>query len=140
MSTEPAAAVPSRKRPLSIWVLTVANGLLAIVLIATSIVAANAGFSKGQVLLPGVIGVGISIAAHLTWFGKRYGRNLLLGLLTLILGLMLIDSVRAIGWALEANYTGTYLTHAVIRGVFCLLWLIINYWVLYVRRARAYFA
>ncbi len=140
MSKEQAVRIPSLKRPLSIWILAIANGLLAIFLIASSLTAAHVGYTTGQAVFSGIVGLGISIAAHMTWFGKRYGRNLLLALLTVFLGLLLAQSVRTIAWAIDVNYAGAYLSHAIAWAVFSVLWLAVNYWLLFGRSAKAFYA
>jgi len=136
MSTEQVASIPSSKRPLSIWVLSIANGLLAIFLIATSLNAADAGYTMGQAVFSGIIGLGISITAHMTWFGKRYGRNLLLAFLTIFLGLLFVQSIRTIAWGIDVGYDGPYVSRAVSWAVFSFLWLAVNYWLLFRRRVR----
>ena len=140
MSTEQTASLPVRKRPLSIWLLCIANGLLAIMLIGTSLTAERFGYTLGQAIFAGVIGLGISISAHLTWYGKRYGRNVLLALLTAFFGLLLAQSAMTIAWAIEVDYEGLYLTRAIAWGVFSVVWLAVNYWFLFGRRARAFYA
>lgn len=139
VSTEQAPSVPSPKRPLSIWVLSIANGLLAIFLIGTSLNAAAAGYTTGQAVFSGLVGLGISISAHMTWFGKRYGRNLLLALLTIFLGLLFVQSIRTIAWGIDVGYDGPYVSRAVSWAVFSLLWLAVNYWLLLRRRTRAFY-
>jgi hypothetical protein len=140
MSTEQTVRIPSSKRPLSIWFLSIANGLLAILMIAKSFTATDIGFTTGQAVFIGVVGLGLSISAHMTWFGKRYGRNLLLALLTLFLGLLLAQSVRTIAWAVDVNYQGAILSYAISWAVFSVVWLAVNYWLLFGRRARDFYA
>lgn len=138
MSTEQTAVILPRKRPLSLWVLPIANGLLAVLMIAASFTATDAGYTTGQAVFTGLVGLGISISAHLTWFGRRYGRNLLLALLTLFLGLLLIQSVRTVAWAVDVGYEGALFSRAVAWAVFSVIWLAVNYWLLLSRRARTF--
>jgi hypothetical protein len=140
MSTEQTVRIPSYKRPLSIWVLAIANGLLAIVLIGASLTASHFGYTTGQAVFMGIVGLGVSVSAHMTWFGKRYGRNLLIGLLTVFLGLLLVQSIRTIAWAIDVDYEGVLLSQSVAWAVFSVLWLAVNYWLLFGRRARAFYA
>ena len=140
MSTEQVVSLPSRKRPLSVWLLAVGNGVLAIFLIASSLMAEDRGFTSSQAAFNGIIGLAISICAHATWFGYRYGRNALLALITVYLGLLCIQSVQAISWAVDVGYAGSFLSWAVARAVVSFLWLVVNYWFLLRKRARMFFA
>jgi hypothetical protein len=128
-----------RKRPLSIWVLCIVNGLLAMFLIGASIKAEDLGYSGGQAAIAGLTGLGISIAAHATWFGKRTGRLVMLVLLTVFLGLLLVQSVRVIVWAAETGYRADFVDAAYIRAGVSLIWLALNYFVLFGRKAKAFF-
>jgi len=127
------------KRPLSVWVLCIGNGLLAAVLIATSLVAEDRGFSGVQAAIAGICGVGISIAAHATWFGNRIGRRVLVGLLTLFLGLLAAQSVMEIVWAAEIGYHGRSVNAAWTRAALSLAWLCANYLILFGHKAKAFF-
>ena len=140
MSTEHIVSLTRPKRPRSVWVLAVANGLLAIFMIASSLMAESRGFTSSQAAFNGIVGLAISICAHATWFGYRYGRNLLLALITAYLGLLCIQSVQTIAWAIDTGYGGSILSWAVARAVLSFLWLVVNYWFLLGKRARAFYA
>jgi hypothetical protein len=127
------------KRPLSVWVLCIGNGLLAAFLIATSLVAEDRGFSGVQAAVAGISGLGISIAAHATWFGSRIGRKVLIGLLTLFLGLLIAQSVMVIVWAAETGYHARVVDAAWTRAALSLVWLCANYLLLFGNKAKAFF-
>jgi len=127
------------RRPLSIWILCLLNGLLAIVLVAVAVLARSRGYSGIQAIAAVVAGVGISIGAHATWYGARWGRLLLLVLLAGFLGLVIAHSVMVIAWARDTGYHGEYVTYAWIRGGASLAWLALNAIVLFGRRARMFF-
>lgn len=129
-----------RRRPLSVWVLCLANGLIAIFLIATAILAEMRGYTSAQAAYYGFSGIALSIAAHTTWFGYRWGRILLLVLLTVFLSLMIAYSLWVIAWALENHVAGRLVTHALLRAGLSLAWLALNYNLLFGRRARMFFA
>ena len=128
------------KRPLSEWVLCLGNGLLAVFLIATSLIAEDRGFSSWQAAISGICGLGISLSAHATWFGNRRARNILLELVTLFLGLIAAQSAMLLLWALDVSYQGAIVGAAFTRLCLSLLWLVVNYVFLLSKRARVFFA
>ena len=138
MSNDNVAALRG-KRPLSVWVLCIANGLLAAFLIATSLVAEARGFSGVQAAIAGISGLGISIAAHATWFGSRIGRKVLVGLLTLFLGLLIAQSIMVIVWAAETGYHARIVDDAWTRAALSLAWLCANYVFLFGNKAKTFF-
>jgi hypothetical protein len=140
MSTEQVVSSTRPKRPRSVWVLAVANGLLAVFMIASSLMAEDRGFTSSQAAFNGIVGLAISISAHATWFGYRYGRNLLLALITVYLGLLCIQSVQTVAWAIDMGYGGSLLSWAVARTLLSILWLAVNYWFLLGKQARAFYA
>ncbi|GAA0562630.1 hypothetical protein [Rhizomicrobium electricum] len=127
------------RRPLSIWILSIGNGLLAVFMIATSILAEDRGYSGGQAAFVGVTGVLISLAAHTTWYGYRWGRLALLILLTLFLGLLIVQSAMVISWANEVGYRASSVDAAMMRAGLSLVWLALNYIFLFGKRARMFF-
>lgn len=138
MSNDNVVIVRGR-RPLSVWVLCILNGVLAAFLIASSIVAEDRGYSGGQAAIAGIAGVLISIAAHTTWFGYRWGRLALVLLLTLFLGLLFVQSVMLIAWANEHGYRADFVDAAFVRAGLSLAWLVVNYIFLFGRRARKFY-
>ena len=140
MSNDNIVTLPSRKRPLSISVLWIGNALLAAFLIAASLIAEYRGFTGGQAAIAGLFGLAISIAAHVMWYGNRWGRLALLLLLSIFLGLVVIHSVMMINWADETGYSGSLADWAVARLVLSIVWLSVNYWFLLRKRARMFFA
>jgi hypothetical protein len=127
-------------RPLSIWVLAIGNGLLAVFMITTSLLAEDRGFSSGQAAFVGITGVLISLAAHATWFGYRGGRLALVVLLTVFPGLLIVQSLMVISWANEVGYRAPFIDAAMLRVGLSLVWLALNYIFLFGRRARKFFA
>jgi len=128
------------KRPLSVWVLCLGNGVLAVFLIATSLIAEDRGFSSWQAAISGICGLGISLSAHASWFGNRRARNILLGLVTLFLGLIVAQSAMLLLWALDVSYQGAIVGAAFTRLCLSLFWLVANYVFLLSKRARVFFA
>lgn len=128
------------KRPLSVWVLCLGNGLLAAFLIASSLVAEERGYAPWQAAISGLSGLGIAIAAHATWFGYRLGRTVLLVLVTLFLGLIVLQSAMMIAWALDVGYQGPIVASAFTRFCLSLLWLVVNYGFLLSKRVRVFFS
>jgi hypothetical protein len=139
MSSEPVS-LPKRTRPLSVWVLTVLNVLIAIVLIAASFKGEDWGFPRAQVAFWGLLGIAISIAAHMTWFGSRRGRNLLLGFSTIYLGVLLFQGLQTIAWVNTWSGDEHIMTRAIGWVAFAVICLVANYRFLLGKRARAFFA
>jgi hypothetical protein len=137
---ENIVVLPKRQRPTSVWLLSISNGVLAAFLIASSLLAEDRGFSAGQAAFTGITGLGVSISAHATWYGYRYGRIVLLALLTLFLGLVFVHSAQTINWAVETQYRGSIFHWAVARAVLSIAWLFVNYWFLLGKRARMFFS
>lgn len=132
--------VSLRRRPLSVWFLCLTNGLVAVFLVATAIVAELRGYTSSQAAYYGFFGLGISIAAHLTWFGYRWGRLLLLLLMTVFLGLMIVYSMWIIAWGMEHDVFSEEIRNALLRAGLSLVWLALNYILLFGKRARMFFA
>ncbi len=130
----------ARKRPLSIWLLSLGNGLLAAFLIATSLLAVGRGFTVSQAVFSGVVGLGVSISAHAAWYGYRYGRAVLLALITLFLGLIAVQDFRILMWALDVGYHGIEVDWSIARIVLSLVWILVNYWFFLNKRARAFYS
>ena len=128
-----------RKRPLSVWVLTVLNGLFAIVLIAVGFIAQSRGYSAGQAAFNGLFGLAISLAAHATWYGYRWGRLALLVLLTVFLGQLIVWSVMVINWSEDTGYRGPIVDQAMMRAFGSIIWLGANWLLLFGKRARMFF-
>lgn len=128
-----------RKRPLSVWGLCILDGLLAAFLIASSILAEDFGFSGGQAAIAGISGILISLAAHATWYGNRWGRLVLVIVLTLFLGLLVAQSAMVIAWSLDTGYSGPMVNGAWYYVVLLPLWLCAHYLLLFGKRAKAFF-
>jgi hypothetical protein len=138
--TENIVVLPKPERPTSVWLLTISNGVLAAFLIASSLIAEDRGFTAGQAALSGIVGLGVSISAHATWYGYRYGRIVLLALLTFFLGLVIVHSGQTINWAVETQSRGSFFQWAVARALLSTAWLFVNYWFLLGKRARMFFS
>jgi|WetSurMetagenome_2_1015567.scaffolds.fasta_scaffold682004_2 hypothetical protein len=134
------AVVPSRRRPLSVWVLTIANVLIAIVLIAASFKGEDWGFPTAQVAFWGLLGIGISISAHMAWYGSRLGRNLLLILSTVYLAVLLYSGLRTIAWVNTWSGDAHVMARAVLWVGFAILMLAANFTFLLGKRAREFFS
>jgi hypothetical protein len=126
------------KRPVSVWILIVLNWILGAFLIAAAFKAADLGYSAGQAAVSAVFGLGISLAAHLTWFGYRWGRLALLVLLTIFLGQIIVWSIMVINWSEQTGYRGPISDLAMMRAVGSVVWLAVNWIVLYGKRVRAF--
>jgi hypothetical protein len=140
MSNDNIVTLPIRKRPVSIWVLWIGNGLLAAFLIAASIVAEDRGYTGGGAAVSGLFGIAISIAAHAMWYGNRWGRIALLAILTVYLVMLVFQSLAIIGHAGEPGYGGQIAERAPLRLILSIVWLSVNYWFLLRKRARVFFA
>jgi len=127
-------------RPLFIWIVTAVNIIFAVILLATSFKGRQWGIPAAQIAFWALLGLGICVSTLLTWFGSRYGRNAMLALITIYLGLVLLQSVQGITWAANSTHGDGYMIRVVGRAVFAVLWLIANYWLLLGRRARIFFA
>lgn len=126
-------------RPLSVWILCLINGAVAVVLIATAILSQMRGWPVATAAFYGGIGLALGLAAHTTWFGYRWGRLALLALLTVLIGLMAFYSIWVIGWSLDNNYTGDAYATAWLRLIAALAWLAANYIFLFRKPARMFF-
>lgn len=128
------------KRPKPVSLLCLGNGVLAIFLIAASLMAQNRGYAPWQAAISGLSGLGISLSAHGTWFGYRLARNALLVLLTFFLGLVVLQSLLTLIWAMDTGYQGPLTAAAFTRFLLSLGWLVVNYAVLLSKQARIFFA
>jgi hypothetical protein len=138
MSNDKVVVVRGR-RPLSVWILSIGNGVLAAFMIAASLMAEDRGYSGGQAALVGIAGLFLSVAAHTTWYGSRWGRLVLVVLLTLFLGLLVVQSAMVVAWANQAGYRAAFVDAAFLRAGLSLVWLALNYIFLFGRRARVFF-
>ncbi len=127
------------KRPLSVWGLAIVNWILGAFLVAVSFKAEDLGYAAGQAALSGVFGLAISLAALASWYGYRWGRLVLLLLLTIYLVQIIAWSVMVINWSEETGYRGPISEHAVMRGIGSVVWLALNWILLFGKRARAFF-
>jgi len=134
------AVITTRKRPLSVWVLTVLNVLIAILLIAASFKGEDWGFPRAQVAFWGLLGIGISISAHMAWFGSRLGRNLLLLLSTGYLGMLLFQNAWTIAFVSQLPDAERALTHAALLAAFAVVFLAANFFFLLGKRARTFYS
>lgn len=129
------------KRPLSVWLICLGNGLMAIILIATGFLAEARGYSSALAAVYGFTGLAMSVAAHATWYGNRFGRLALLVLVTLYFGNLVGYSVWAIAQAPdEPLFYDDVVTGALLRIGLSLVWLALNYILLFQQRARMFFA
>jgi hypothetical protein len=127
------------RRPLSVWILCLVNGAMAVVLIATAILSSMRGWPGGTAVFYGVAGIALSISAHATWFGYRWGRLALLVVLTALMGLMIAYSGWIIAWSLDNNYVGDDYAAAWLRAIAALAWLAVNIIFLFRKPARMFF-
>lgn len=126
-------------RPLWVWVLCLGNGLFAAFLIGASLIAEDRGYAPWSAMISGLCGFGLSLSAHAAWFGYKLGRDILLGLLSLFLGLIIFQSVQTLLWAAETGTEGPLPRWAFTRLCLSLLWLAINYYGLLGSRMRTFF-
>jgi hypothetical protein len=133
---------PSRgRRPLAVWLLCLGNALIAIILIATAFLAERRGYSAGLAALYGFTGLAMSIAAHATWYGNRWGRRILLTLITVYFG----NVIGYWAWAIvqdaaDGLFHDRLVTAALLRIGLSLVWIGLNYIFLFSNRARVFFA
>lgn len=127
------------KRPMPVSFLCLGNGVLAIFLIAASLMAENRGYAPWQAAISGLSGLGISLSAHGCWFGYRLARNALLALLTLFLGLVVLQSLLTLIWAMNTGYQGALTAASFTRFFLSLAWLVVNYAVLLGKQGRTFF-
>lgn len=137
MSSDKIAA---RRRPLAVWLVCLADGLLAAFLIATALLAVDHGYSSGQAVVSGVFGLGISIAAHATWFGNRHGRIVLLVLVAVLMALFFLQSLRSFAYYIDVDYGESYYGPSLFNMTAALIWLLLNFAGLFSKRARMFFA
>jgi hypothetical protein len=123
------------KRPLSVWIVCLANGILAVFVIGSTIKLRGHGYPGGMIANGMLSAIAITLAAHATWYGYRYGRLALLGILTWYLGLVVVQSVMTIAGAAPV----TSVTADWLRIGISLIWLGANAAVLYSPKARAFF-
>lgn len=138
MTNSNVVKLPGQKRPLSVWILWIGNGLLAVFLVAASLIAEDRGFKGWQAAISGIAGLVISIAAHAMWYGNRRGRNILLGALTVFLGLIIVQSLMMVQRADAVGYGADRAD--MFRIVLSSVWIFVNYWFLLNKRARVFFA
>ena len=127
------------KRPRSVWILTIGNGVLAAFLVAASLKAEDRGFTSGQAALYGVFGLAITIAAFSTWCGHRWGRIVLLALLTISLGEMVIWSAMVLNISEETGYHGALANQALTHAIGAIGWLALNWFLLFGKKTRMFF-
>jgi len=151
MSAEqtPVATLPERrKRPLFVWIMTIFDSLFAgIFLLAASFrLLANPTFSGidypiGQIVFWGILGFGICLSAQLAWFGSRYARNALLGLMTVYLGMAIWQNISILFWVSDSAWDeGSFIRQQVLESVRSILWLAANFWFLRGRRAKGFYS
>lgn len=129
------------RRPLGVWVMTVFDSLVAGVSLLTAVFKGWEYVPDGFIVLWTILGLGICISAHVAWYGNRKGRNMLLILMTVYLGLMLVGNVRYIGWALGGDLDEEWYLGQVYLALGAIVWLVANYWLLLLgRRAKAFYS
>jgi hypothetical protein len=132
--------VAKPKRPLAVWITTAINTVLAIILLASSFRGGDWDLPALQVAFWAVLGLAIWISALSTWWGSRNGRNVMLVLVTVYLGLVLVQTVQTIKWMQDWSMNESYMLRYLLRIVLVFAWLVANYWLLLGKRTRAYFA
>lgn len=140
MGADKVVSLPGPIRPVSIWLLCFGNWLLAAFLIGTSLLAEDRGYSASQAAICGITGLAVSIATHATWYGYRWGRNILLALLAAFLGVIIAQDLMVITWAEEVGYHGHYVGVAVLRIFLSSVWIFVNYFFLLRKHVRMFFA
>ena len=151
MSVEQAVSLARPKRPFSVWLIAAGNTALAIFLLASSFKAGDWNIPAQQIAFWAVLGLALWISTVSTWLGSRWGRVVMLALVTLFMGAVLVQAVGLImfeakiqsdtvagGW--HYSVSDAYMMRLVGRAAYSLAWLIANYWLLFSKRARAFYA
>ena len=128
------------KRPLSVWLAAAINTALAIILLATSFKGGDWAVPAPQIAFWAVLGLAIWISTLSAWWGSRWGRNVMLVLVTFYLGSVLVAAVPLIG---EASYrldNDAIMLRLSARVAISLAFLVANYWLVFSKRARSWFA
>lgn len=132
------------KRPLGVWAMTVIDAVFAgIFLIAACFRALNyhLDYPGPTIAAWGVIGLAVCVTAQMAWFGSRYGRTVLLALMTVYLGFALFQNANYLLWAMREEIDNTgFLRQQIMEGVRSLVWLAANFWFLTGRRTRGFYA
>jgi len=134
------ARISKPNRPLSVWIATGGNLLLATWILAWSFAGLQMSFPGMQVFSWAVLALGITISSLLAWMGSRHARNIMLGLVTIYLGFLLVGSVRSIFWAQNWWVSEEYAIRMTAYAAFAAAWLVANYWLLLGKRARTYYS
>ena len=132
--------VSKPKRPVAVWIITAVNTLLAIILLATSFRGGDLGASTPQVAFWAVLGLALWVSTASTWWGSRQGRNVMLVLITLYLGLLLVQTFQIMNWVQNWSTNEDYMPRYILRSVFAVVWLVANWWLLLGKHARGFFA
>ena len=151
MSAEqiPGAAVPERrKRPLFVWIMTIFDSLFAGVFLLAACfrlyanpIFSGVEYSMAQIVLWGILGLGICLSAQLAWYGSRYGRNTLLALMTVYLGLAIWQNISILFWVSDSAWDeGSFIRQQVLESARSVLWLAANFWFLCGRRAKGFYS
>ena len=128
------------KRPLSVWLAAAINTVFAIILLATSFKGGDWAVPAPQVAFWAGLGLAIWISTLAAWWGSHWGRNIMLVLITFYLGSVLFAAVQLIGDIRTGLGDETYLLRYSGRLAFCLACLVANWWLLFSKAARAYYA
>lgn len=139
------------KRPFSVWLITGGNTLLAVFVLASSFKGSDWSIPAPQVALWVVLGLALWISTASTWLGSRWGRVIMLALITLYMGAILVGAIGQISHEVTVQSSLTeqgrhystssaYMIRLVGRAAYSLAWLVANYWLLFGKRARAFFA
>jgi hypothetical protein len=148
MSAQPSPAItlrPRQKRPVGVWGMTIIDGLFAGVYLVAEFFRMIShpgyfGVSTAQVVLWGVAGLAICMAAQLTWYGSRHGRTALLALMTVFLGFVLLDNAKYFVWAVDQwPDNDVLIRQQVVGAIRSLVWLAANFWFLTGRRTKGFF-
>jgi len=139
VSSNGNAGIAAGRRPLAVWLVCLADGLLAAFLVATALLAVDHGYSSTQAVISGVFGLGISVAAHATWFGNRKGRIVLVVLIALLMGLFFLQSLRSFAYYIDLDYGESTYGPSLFNMAAALVWLLLNGAGLFSKRARMFF-
>jgi len=136
------------KRPLFVWVMTIFDSLFGgIFLLAACFrlyanpVFSGIEYSMAQIVFWGALGLGICLSAQLAWFGSRYGRNTLLALMTVYLGLAIWQNIANLVWVSDSAWDeGSFIRQQILESVRSVLWIAANFWFLCGRRAKGFYS
>lgn len=127
------------KRPFAVWLAAAINTVLVILVLTASFMSGILSVPAAQLAFWVALALAIWFSTLSAWWGSRQGRNVMLAIITFYLGWVLVAAVQQIGEAREGLGNDAYMLRLVGRFLFSLGCLIANWWLLFNKRARAWF-